>query len=231
MKDENKIQLKGGFEATDPRLGRIPQFDERSRNFNIRKLFTTDHTEPRSYRWGALVWLDQKSTPECVGYSVSHELASRPKVVKGITEKFASDLYDAAQKLDEWPGENYAGTSVLAGIKAAQALGKIGEYRWAFDTMDLAIAVSYFGPAVIGINWYDSMFTPDANGIITVSGEIAGGHAILVTGFNVGRNVFTMKNSWGVGWGISGNCVISFQDMDRLLSENGEACIITERFL
>lgn len=230
MPDEPYIQLKNGNQSTDPRLGRIPQFDERSRNFNIRKIIGVDELVPRTYRWWCPAWLNQMDTPACVGFSVSHELAAYPVMVKNVTNQTALALYYSAQKLDEWPGENYAGTSVLGGIKAAQALGKIGEYRWAFNTMDLAITVSWFYPAIIGINWYEQMFIPNERGIITIGGDIAGGHAIMVRGYSAERNLFLMRNSWGVGWGISGDCWISFADMDRLLNEQGEACIPVERF-
>lgn len=228
---ENGIPLKGGFFATDPRLGRIPEFDERSRNYNIRKLFTVEeHTTPRSYTWTCPVWLDQGDTPACVGFAWSQELAARPVKVQGITNESAQELYHSAQMLDEWPGENYDGSSTLGGVKAAVKLGKIEEYRWAFNTMDLAIAVSWFGPAVVGINWYNKMFNPvfigdDAMPWLQIGGGLAGGHDILVIAYNVKKNAFKMHNSWGSAWGLSGEAWISFADLDRLLHENGDACI------
>lgn len=227
---EDGILLKNGNETTDPRLGRIVQFDERSRNFNIRSLFKAEeHTEPRSYTWGCNQWLDQLTTSACVGFSFSHELIAAPKKVEGIDYDYAFALYKAAQNLDEWPGQNYEGTSILGGAKAVVASGKMTEYRWAFDTMDLAIAVSYFGPAVIGINWYEQMFTPDVNGFLSIGGALAGGHAILVRGFNVKKNAFKLRNSWGISWGITGDCWIRFDDMNTLLNQAGEACIPVTR--
>lgn len=222
---DNGLPLKGGAFATDPRLGRIASFDPRSRNFNIRSLFTVEHTTPRSYTWKCPVWLDQGDSPACVGFAWSQELAARPKMVEGITNESAMELYHSAQTLDEWAGENYDGSSTLGGVKACVKLGKITEYRWAFTTLDLAIAVSYLGPAVIGINWYNHMFTPGIDGFISVGGGIAGGHDILVIGYSVGKNAFKLHNSWGVGWGISGEAWISFNDLDRLLNEQGDACI------
>ena len=89
---------------------------------------------------------------------------------------------------------------------------------------------------VIGINWYEGMFDPgyvkDATGTyrITVvpTGAIAGGHCLLVNGVNVEAQVYRLKNSWGRGWGANGRASISFSNMARLLSEDGEACAAME---
>lgn len=223
------ILMRDGSIVKDPRLGRLIEFDERSRNYNVRKLFTTEHDAPRSYRWKVPQSLDQKRNPSCVGFAWSHELCARPKMTEGITEESALQLYYEAQKLDEWSGEGYEGTSVLGGAKAAQAQGKILEYRWAFDTLDLAIAISYFGGAVIGVNWYDSMFETDVDGYLHIGGKIAGGHALYVPGFSVFKWSFWCWQSWGLEFGLAGGCWIRFEDMDRLLKENGEACLPTLR--
>lgn len=163
--ETDNIILKNGNVATDPRLGRIPQFDKRSLKFNVREIIQPEHTAPRSYSWRCLQWLDQADTSACVGFSWANEMIARPKEVIGVDNISALELYHTAQTLDEWSGEDYEGTSVLAGAKAVQQLGHMSEYRWAFDTNDLAIAVSWYGPAVLGINWYQKMFTPDIDGV------------------------------------------------------------------
>jgi hypothetical protein len=151
-------------------------------------------------------------------------------VIEGVSAEFArSRIYHEARRLDEWPGENYSGTSVIAGAKAVKALGAIGEYRWAFGLDDLRLAVGHAGPAVLGINWYTDMEETDANGFIHVGGRIEGGHSIVCFGVNGRDRFFRLQNSWGPTWGVNGVCKISFEDMNRLLREDGEACIPRER--
>lgn len=210
-------------------LGRLEEFDERSRDFPIRALLGAK--PPRSYTWKCSVVLNQGNVGACTGFSWAQELAARPKVIGNVTNQTGLTLYHKAQDLDEWPGNNYEGSSVLGAVKAVQELypGAIPEYRWAFGLDDLILAVGYAGPAVIGINWYNDMFTPDSQNTIHVGGGLAGGHAILVNGVNVKNKLFRLHNSWGHGWGMQGESRISFADMGRLLKEKGEACIPVRR--
>lgn len=210
------------------KFDRLVRFDERSRNYPIRALFAPD-IKPRSYTWACKLWLDQGSEGACTGFSMSHELAAKPVVVSGISNAFAIALYKRAQELDDWPGTNYEGSSVLGAMKAAMEKGYYTEYRWAFGEEDLAMAVGHHGPAVIGINWYEDMFEADRNGNIKVGGALAGGHAILCNGFNVKKGVYRLHNSWGAGWALNGECFISRADMTRLLKEQGEACVPVAR--
>ena len=168
----------------------------------------------------------------CVGFAWGHELIAKPEVIN-VGNTFAREkIYWEAQKIDEWtggayPGADpfYEGTSVLAGAKVVKKLGYITEYRWAFSLEDLVLAVGHEGPAVIGIPWYEGMFNPMGCGFLHISGEVAGGHAILVRGVNVEKRHFSLHNSWGKDWGFDGRAKITWDEMERLLYEGGEACI------
>lgn len=217
------VQLKNGLETEDPRLDRIPQFDERSRAYGIRAL---DPGKPRSYTWGCqLRTLDQGREGACVGFAWTGELAAKPAVIHGLTNEFAQQVYKEAQLIDEWPGEAYEGTSVLAGAKVLHQRGLIREYRWAFGVDDLAAGVSRVGPAVLGIPWYSSMYSPDSSGYLQLDGSVVGGHAILCVGYNVSGRYFIVQNSWGAAWGIAARARVSHDNMQGLLSSGGEACI------
>jgi hypothetical protein len=220
--------LRDGTHTTDIRLDRLVQFDERSRAFPIRSEVVGKPR--RSYTWSCDAHLDQGREGACVGFAMAHELIARPAPVKGITAADAQRFYKAAQKIDPWPGENYEGTSTLAGVKTIAAEGHLKEYRWAFGLEDLILAVGYHGPALIGVNWYEGMFDIDHTGFIRHSGLIAGGHCTLVYSVNVPGEFFRIHNSWGPGWGENGTAKISWADMGRLLAEDGEACIPTVRY-
>jgi hypothetical protein len=153
-------------------------------------------------------------------------------MVNGLTTDFTRDVYWRAQQIDEWEGgeypgasPRYAGTSVLAGAKVIKSLGYIQEYRWAFSLEDLRLTIGYRGPAVLGLNWYEGMFDTDADGYIRPTGELAGGHAILAYANSERHKRISLWNSWGRGFGRDGMAYISYDDLDRLLHEQGEACV------
>lgn len=217
---------------TERTLDRLPEFDARSRQFPIRAL-VADRPR-RSYTWSVDVFLDQGREGACVGFAWAHDAAARPKVVPNIDDLDAFDVYNRARQLDQWPGEGYDGTSVIAGAKALQEMGWLKSYRWAFGETDLALAVGYKGPAVLGLNWYTGMFRPDQDGFLRPTGSVEGGHAVLAIGYSVKLDAYLLHNSWGQGWGgqgrwgrwpTNGRALVRRGDMARLLSENGEACV------
>ena len=228
-----KIKLRDGSKVADERLTRLVHFDERSRNYPVRKLLAKDQKQPRKRTWRCLQVLDQGVEGACVGAACTHELIARPKEVKGLNMKFARErVYWEAQKLDPWEGgaypgakPKYEGTSVLAGVKVLQQMGYVKEYRWAFGIDDLILAVSHIGPVVLGVVWYEGMFEPHSCGYLHITGKLSGGHAILCNGINPKEEYFTLHNSWGPKWGNTGEAKISFEEMRRLLKEDGEAVV------
>lgn len=213
-------------------LGRLEQFDERSRDFPVRALVAAEK-KPRSYTWACEPRLDQGRDGSCVGFAWAHEIAARP-VCGFASDEMGRLIYREATRIDPWT-ENDAGpdmsfgTSVLAGVKVAMSLGHYTGYRWAFGLEDLIMAIGYVGPVVLGIPWTTDMFKPNAEGVIRLGGGDAGGHAILANGVDLRRKMFRLHNSWGPRWGLNGECFISFEDMDTLLHQGGEACIAVRR--
>ena len=221
-------------------LGRVRVEDANDERFPMRSLLPAATSE-RTYRywWPSGWWGNQGSLPHCVAYSWMHFIEDGP-----VTHFYESNddhhekplfnttsLYNEAQKVDAWPGENYDGTSVRAGAKILQKRGVIGEYRWAWDVDTVIQTLLEVGPVVAGTWWYSSMFQPDDEAIIKVEGSRAGGHAYLLNGVNTKKGLIRIKNSWGRAWGNKGFAYISFEDMDRLIREAGEACIATEKQL
>ena len=229
------ITLKDNSSTEDVRLDRLVEFDQRSRNFSISSVVSAK--SPRSYTWRNTEWYNQRSEGACVGFALGHELNARPAEIKNIREDWlVKRVYWEAQKIDPWAGGSYPGaspvyegTSVLAGVKTLHKMGAFREYRWAFNLEDIIMGVGYNGPAVIGVNWYEGMFTPDREGFIRPSGYLGGGHAILVRAVNVKKRIFTLRNSWGRKWGVEGDCYITFDDLDLLMKQRGECVFVIGR--
>lgn len=213
-----------------PGLGRLYSPDDRDLGFRALSLPRKTSLRNHRYWYGNGWWGDQGSTSQCVAYSWLHWLEDGP-ITQPSTPPPILDpaiLYTEAQRVDEWPGENYDGTSVRAAAKILQSKGFISSYHWAFTLPEVIEVLLSTGPMVVGTNWYSGMDTIGADNYIRISGGIVGGHAYVLNGVNKGREHFRMKNSWGREWGDNGYALLSFSDMDRLLSEEGEACIALE---
>src|SRR5215217_2541716 len=108
-----------------PGLGRLASVDERDKAFPLRALLPA-RASTRVWRyWNTQGWRgDQGETSQCVGYAWTHWLHAGPTTQpKPAPIVRPQDVYMGAQRVDEWPGEDYEGTSVRAGAKALQARG------------------------------------------------------------------------------------------------------------
>lgn len=216
-------------------FGRIYKEDSRDLKFNVGEILETNTMPeiPEKF-WWAKGWIgNQGATPECVAYSWSHwfedgpviqdTIAGRAKPVYNTTE-----LYETFRKYDGIEG-NYAGTTVRAGAKTLQKLGIVEEYRWAQTIEEVINTVKYLGPMVVGTNWMEGMNHPtSAQHIIRPTGRSTGGHAYLLNGINMDKELFRIKNSWGSTWGYRGIAYIRFRDFEKLLNDRGEACVAFE---
>lgn len=223
-----KYKLRDGSTAADPRLARLYEADPRIRSYPVRALIPTKAKGPRSYTWSIGKVLDQGREGSCVGHAVAHRLIARPVVRNEITHEDAVSIYKQAQTLDPWPGEEYEGTSVLAGARAAVKRGYVATYHWAETLDDLIMGVGYAGPAVMGTWWWSNMMETTINGAVSPTGHRIGGHAWLINGLNLRAKLFFCVNSWGEKWGKGGRFVINFSDMEKLLKDAGEACFFKE---
>lgn len=200
-----------------------PRFDERSLDYPA-----LTASKYRTQIWPCLMRLNQGNEGACVGFGWTHTIdaSPRPRVLGNYA---ARSLYKLAQTLDEWPGENYEGTSVLAGAKAAKQKGWISRYEWCTSIDQVASTVSWQGPVVIGVAWHEGMRNTDAAGFIHPDGNVVGGHCVSVRGLVVSDNpYFVIRNSWGMRWGKMGDCYIKWSDLAGLLADNAEACVPIE---
>jgi hypothetical protein len=201
---------------------RYPRYDAKSLNFLIEDHFDTH--KPLAFRlWKRRLWLDQGYEGACTGFTGGHLIGTSPVRTRfGVTNDYARDLYYENRRNDEWAGEDYEGSSNLGLMRTLTNRGFLKAYYSARTLNEIAHGVMQ-GPMALGCNIYAGMMDTDQNGFIHPTGSLLGGHAMTIGGmFPVGR-YFVLFNSWGRSWGWDGAAKISFDDMERLLHEDGDA--------
>lgn len=217
---------------TIPKLDRVPFKDQRSRQFGVAA--TLRPMVPRRNR----IWqlpkalpLDQGAEGACVGFGWAAELASAP-IMYSVTDTYARRLYVAARAQDQMMGNDFPeGASVLAGAKVLKAVGIISEYRWAFGVDQIIDTLVQKGPVVLGVNWYESMYETDGNKRVVIDGNPVGGHCITAFGYQkdlYDEEYILWVNSWGRSYGLNGVGYLPVAGLERLMREDGEACIATD---
>jgi hypothetical protein len=178
-----------------------------------------------------LTFRSQGGTSECTHYGTTHLLSLTP-IVRYNAFGLTANQYRWSQQNDEWPGEDYDGTSVRAALEFMRLEARlIAEYRWA-ENMDVVLrrltapASQGGGPLVVGIDWWSGFDEP---GWWDLSGWLRGGHCLDLIGYEPK----TATRREAVIWGNShdGNFVgrSSVEVAEYLLFQaNGEAAAVTE---
>lgn len=154
--------------------------------------------------------LDQGQEGACTGFSATNFLNAEP-IMGRLGNDYAFEVYKRAQQLDEWPGEDYDGSSVNAACKVLRERGFIKEYAWARTFDEIHKWLLYKGGIMLGMDWYEGMYRPDVQGFIRPTGRQTGGHAIFCRGVSKWGSL-RLFNSWGDGWGNHGRCWLSKAD-------------------
>lgn len=218
-------------------LGRRIQHDPRSRAFPAAMAPVTA-SEPVLWAVHGAA-LNQGELGSCTANALAQWLNTSPERVKGTklaTEKAtALPLYHEETVLQGgpvWPPADPGGSG-LAVCKAAVKLGLIAGYKHAFGIEHArgAIAVS---PFIVGSNWFQSFFTPDADGLVSIDesqicaetgSPVAGGHEYLCRSYDPTTGLWGFRNSWGPRWGAKGSFFMTDATFSRLLSEQGDVTV------
>ncbi|MFL5799212.1 MAG: C1 family peptidase [Actinomycetota bacterium] len=182
--------------------------------------------------------LDQGHTNHCVGNGCAQWGNASP-VNENYTETDAKNIYYAAKVIDGEPGQEN-GSYVRSGMKVLKNMKRLAAYVRPASMDDLVNWILSKGTVTVGTDWYESMFTPDADNRARIDDTVicpdtgkpvAGGHCYLILGYDPGRKdrEFEALNSWGKAWGANGHFFLSRPDLQRLLfSEDGEAWLAEE---
>lgn len=155
-----------------------------------------------------------------------------PQTSAALDEQYALQLYADATAVDDYQGTFPAEDTGSDGLSIAKVLkgrSLIDGYTHVL-AYNAAISAIQAGPFITGTNWYDSMFTPDPDGVVRITddAQVAGGHEFLVIGRAVVRGVLMWKfrNSWGAGFADRGDFYMEDATYRRLLSEDGDATVL-----
>lgn len=191
--------------------------------------------------------LDQGQEGACTGFGLAAVInllnqrrGSRVRVSPRM-------LYEMARKHDEWPGEQYSGSSCRGAIKGFGEMGVCRESYWPYrddrpgeltvkaakdaraNTIGayyrLSHRVSDFHAA---LNEAGAIFcsadvhsgwgaSAIKNGVIPLRSTATGGHAFAIVGYN--NKGFWVQNSWGRGWGQGGLALWTYEDWHANLAD------------
>lgn len=215
-------------------LGRVKQHDPRSIHYAL-PVWPRAALKPVDWTRRAPIF-DQGDLGSCTGNAAAGLVGTDALGYTGATsveisgnaltvdEKLALQVYSLATQLDEFQGAyppDDTGSSGLGAAKALVKLGLVSVYQHAFslDALDTALQR---GPVMIGVDWYNSMFTPTNQGLVTVDRKsgLAGGHEFVVSGWD--GALYRIDNSWGTGWGRSGSAYFRRSDLGVLLAADGD---------
>lgn len=84
--------------------------------------------------------LDQGQEGACTGFglaAVAHYLLNRRKVIADRTRVSPRMIYEMARRYDEWPGEDYSGSSARGAMKGWHKHGICSERAWPYKAADV----------------------------------------------------------------------------------------------
>lgn len=117
------------------------------------------------------------------------------------------------------------------GEQARDLADGVSANRWATTVDEMRTGLAAGLPIAIGVNWYSNFDSPSVvdndywigKGRI---GTIRGGHCLCLYGASDKRQAFRVKNSWGRNYPL---VWLPYSVMTRLLKEQGEAALVTDR--
>jgi hypothetical protein len=180
----------------------------------------------------AVVWgdtdtvLDQGQTPHCVGFG-SAQWGNTLPIDDHFTNADGDAIYYECKVIDGEPNAE-DGSDVRSAGKALRNRQRVAAYAFAASIDEACQWVLQHGPVIMGTDWTNDMFNPDAQGFVKPSGGVAGGHCYVLLGYDPDTAVLTFLNSWGSGWAENGRFHMHKADAVTLFKNKGEALAAVE---
>ncbi|KQQ31171.1 peptidase C1 [Methylobacterium sp. Leaf123] len=196
-----------------------------------------------SFRSHKIPILDQGKEGACTGYGLA-TVANYLIKARGGTETADSVsawmLYAMAKRYDEWPGEEYDGSSARGAMKGWHKHGLCAERLWKDKKGDVTLTETRAADALerplgayFRVNHKDLVAmhaaisetgvlfatatvhtgwqrVQEGDEAIVFEEGVIGGHAFAVVGYN--REGFWIQNSWGPRWGRGGIALLTYAD-------------------
>lgn len=197
-----------------------------------------------AYLSHAVPVLDQGKEGACTGFglaTVAHYLLKRRRSQPDATRVSPRMIYQLAKRYDEWPGEDYSGSSARGAMKGWHKHGICAEKLWPYDPKkpDAKLTLARTADAVrrpLG-----AYFRVNHKDLVAMHAAISEVGVLYATGMvhagwnNPGRNGvipyseavqgghafaivaydregFWIQNSWGEDWGRRGFARVSYDD-------------------
>ena len=187
--------------------------------------------------------LDQGTEGACTGFglaTVANYLLRRRRVRPDADPVSPRMFYKLARRYDEWPGEDYSGSSARGAMKGWHKHGVCASTLWskpAHDAVGLNakraadachrplgayfrvnhknLVAMHSAIAEVGVLYatatvHSGWDEVDASGVIAQTDAALGGHAFAIVAYDEAG--FWIQNSWGTGWGKRGFGRISYDD-------------------
>ena len=235
MDSDLKLVTKGG-RAVNVRPDTI---DFRDRMFEPTLIEVPAKRDLNAYRRNRIPVLNQGAEGACTGYglaTVINYLLRTRNDVPDLTEVSPHMIYFLARKYDEWPGEQYEGSSPRGAMKGWHKHGVSSREFWGKekrlsprlaeeavkrplgayyrvnhkDLVAMHSAITEVGVLYASALVHEGWENAGPDGIIRKDDKIYGGHAFAVVAYD--ENGFWIQNSWGEKWGYKGFGHISYDD-------------------
>lgn len=236
-----RVTLAG---VAGPVLDALPDtIDFRDRLYIPTLVLVPPTSDMAGYRASAIPVLDQGNDGACTGFAlatVANYLLRVRRRDPTADEVSAWMLYAMAKRYDEWPGEDYDGSSARGAVKGWYKNGLCSLALWRDKVADHTIEACRAADAIkrplgayFRVNHRDLVAMHAAlsevgilfatAGVHTGWQELAnggsdipfsqvpiGGHAFAIVGYD--QDGFWIQNSWGTGWGDKGLARLSYDD-------------------
>ncbi len=184
--------------------------------------------------------LNQGQEGACTGFALAAVINLLRTRQGGDKPVSARMLYEMARKFDEWPGEDYAGSSCRGAIRGWRHMGVCSETEWPYrvnsagqltverakqarhttigayyrlrhDVVDFHSALNEAGVVFCSADVHSGWSAASvSSGKIPMRAGATGGHAFALVGYD--EDGFYVQNSWGKEWGKNGIALWRYED-------------------